>query len=304
MGPDCGTAILDGVGLGFANVVERGPVGIVGASGTGIQEIACLLDARGIGISHAIGVGGRDLSVDVGGLMTLRALELLGHDSDTEVVVVVSKPPDPEVARRVRAVADTLGKPVVTCLLGLVGSLTAAAADAARAAGGANETAGDDGADRPPRARGPGTGVIAGLFSGGTLCEEARLVAAAAGAEYRFVDLGADELTEGRPHPMIDNRLRSERLREEGAVASVGAILLDVVLGRGAHPDPAAELGPQIAGAIERRGGDLAVVVGVTGARRDPQGLERQIEVLEQAGAVVRRGIGAATEAALAEVGL
>ena len=95
MGPDCGTAILDGVGLGFANAVRRGPVGVVGASGTGIQEVTCLLDAAGVGISHAIGVGGRDLSPEVGGSMTLRALDLLAADDTTERLVVISKPPDP-----------------------------------------------------------------------------------------------------------------------------------------------------------------------------------------------------------------
>jgi succinyl-CoA synthetase alpha subunit len=100
MGADCGTAILDGVGLGFANAVRRGPVGVVGASGTGIQEVTCLLDAAGVGVSQAVGVGGRDLSPEVGGTMTVQALELLAGDDATERLVVVSKPPDPDVARR------------------------------------------------------------------------------------------------------------------------------------------------------------------------------------------------------------
>ena len=98
MGPDCGTAIIDGTAIGFANEVERGPVGIVAASGTGAQQISCLLDTAGVGISELIGVGGRDLSREVGGAMSAHAISLIGRDPGTECIVVVGKSPDPGVA--------------------------------------------------------------------------------------------------------------------------------------------------------------------------------------------------------------
>ena len=138
MGPDCGTAVVGGVGLGFANVVRPGPVGIVAASGTGAQHLMALLDGAGVGVSHCLGVGGRDLSAEVAGRSTLQALDLLDADASTELIVVVSKPPAAEVAEAVRARASALGTPV---LFGLLGAgqpdLTATAASVVQAAGGA-----------------------------------------------------------------------------------------------------------------------------------------------------------------------
>jgi FdrA protein len=168
MGADCGTAIIDGVALGFANAVQRGPVGIVGASGTGTQEVCCLLDAAGIGISHAIGVGGRDLRAEVGGTMFRRGLELLAADDGTEVIVAISKPPDPDVAAGVVVVAERAGKPVVLAFLGLedpryARTLEDAAARAAQLVGGRLPTP-----DTAPPARRAG-GYIRGLYCGGTL---------------------------------------------------------------------------------------------------------------------------------------
>jgi FdrA protein len=270
MGADCGTAIIDGVALGFANSVERGPVGIVGASGTGTQEVCCLLDAAGIGVSHAIGVGGRDLSRDVGGLMLLRGLELLGGDEDTRAIVAISKPPDPEVAAAVEAAAAAAGKPVV---LGFDRTLEEAAARAAELVGGSPAVFGEN-LRRPPAA-----GEVRGLYSGGTLCGEAERIVGAG----RFIDFGADEYTEGRAHPMIDPSLRLEHLAAAARDPAVSVLLLDVVLGYGAHPDPAAEL----AAAIE--GVDKHVIVALCGAAADPQGLDDQRARLEAAGAVVTR---------------
>jgi FdrA protein len=374
MGPDCGTAILDGVGLGFANAVRRGPVGIVGASGTGIQEVTCLLDAAGVGISHAIGVGGRDLSPEVGGIMTLRALDLLAADDATERLVVISKPPDPEVARRVADAAATTGKPAVLAFPGLadppplprvavVGSLEAAAAWAATestpeswpsapgpseaAAGGVPEprpptpsppegersSAKDGGASVVHRPLGdlPGDppavtpGAIRGLFSGGTLCYEAMAVVAGVVGrvasniplrpEWRladpnrseghtFVDFGDDAMTEGRAHPMIDPGLRNERFRREAADPETGVVLLDVVLGHGAHPDPAGELAPLVERALAGRPGRLSVVVSLCGAAGDPQGLDAQAATLRAAGALVTRSSAQAARLALAAAGL
>jgi FdrA protein len=280
MGADCGTAIIDGVALGFANAVERGPVGIVGASGTGIQEVCCQLDAAGIGISHAIGVGGRDLHRDVGGAMMRRGLELLAADDQTRVIVLISKPPDPDVARAIQGAAERAGKPVVFAFGApadrdaagggeTVASLEAAAARAAELAGGAPATFAE-------RLRRPSDrGEVRGLYSGGTLCGEAERIV----GHGTFTDFGADEYTQGRAHPMIDPSLRVDAL----AAAREPVLLLDVVLGYGAHPDPAGELAP----AIEGR--DAHVIVALCGAAGDPQGLDDQRAKLEAAGAVVTR---------------
>jgi FdrA protein len=270
MGADCGTAILDGVALGFANAVERGPVGIVGASGTGIQEVCCLLDAAGIGVSHAIGVGGRDLSAEVGGLMMRRGLELLAADEDTRAIVAISKPPDPAVAAAIEEVAAATGKPVV---LGFALTLEEAAGRAAEIVGGALP------AFEASLLRSPSPGRVVGLYSGGTLCGEAAAIVG--GGE--FVDFGADEFTRGRAHPMIDPSLRLDRLAAAAREPDVSVLLLDVVLGYGAHPDPAGELAPAIEGL------DQHVIVALCGAAGDPQGLDAQRERLEAGGAVVTR---------------
>jgi FdrA protein len=316
MGPDCGTAILNGVSLGFGNAVQAGPVGIVGASGTGIQAIACRLDAAGVGISQAIGTGGRDLDARVGGTTTLRALEMLADDLETEVIVVVAKSPDPEVAERVAAAGARSGKEVVLAFPGFagdgvehVGSLEEAAAASAAAVG----------ATLPAPARagsaGETPGAIRGLFSGGTLRDEAAaIVGAAAEVETGFgapaagghllLDLGDERFTEGRPHPMIDHSLRISMLEEQSRAAGVGVLLLDVVLGYGAHPDPAGELAPALARALERRPGELTAVVSVCGTDRDPQGVDAQVERLHAAGAVVTRSNADAAGLALAAAGL
>lgn len=301
MGPDCGTAVVAGVGLGFANVVRPGPVGMVAASGTGAQQVLCLLDAAGVGISHCLGVGGRDLSDAVGAASTLTALDALDADPATELILVVSKPPAPAVAAKVRAHAAALATPVVFALLGEgQPDLTAAVESALTALGQAPP------APWPswPSDGRPGGGQLRGLFSGGTLCDEAMVIAAAAlgpvasniplrpdwalpadlrATGHAMIDFGDDRLTQGRPHPMIDGTLRLERLAAEAADPTCGVVLLDVVLGHGAHPDPAAELAPAIAAARA----DLAVVVSLCGAAGDPQGLQRQAGALRDAGAEV-----------------
>ena len=315
MGPDCGTAILDGVGLGFSNVVDRGPVGIVGASGTGTQEVCCLLDRAQVGVSHAIGVGGRDLTTEVGGAMTRKALQLLGEDPDTEVVVVVSKPPDPGVAEDVAKAAAGIGKPAILAFLGagpkptlplpdgvrLVSSLEAAAGAAAAQAGQVLPPAG---LQQPPPLT---AGYIRGLFCGGSLCEEARAVVVRAGgkaAGHRFVDFGDESLVHGRAHPMIDPTLRNLRFVREAMDAEVGVVLLDVVLGRGAHPDPAGELAPLIEQALADRAGSITVVIALCGAARDAQNPEAQAARLTKAGGLVTRSAASAARTALAAAGV
>ncbi len=302
MGPDCGTALIGGVGLGFANAVTPGPVGIVGASGTGIQQICCLLDDAGVGISHALGVGSRDLSAAVGGASTLRALEALDADPSTEVIVVVSKRPDAAVARAVRDAADACSTATVLAFLGDdETTLEAAAGETLRALGR------EPGAARHWRAPSPVQrgGVLRGLFVGGSLCEEAGMIAtatlgtitsnvppgsnwspdeSAALSGHALIDFGDERLTRGRAHPMIDQRLRLDRMREDIADSTVGVILLDVVLGYGAQAHPAAELAPLVAEATEA---GVAVVVSLCGCADDPQGLDLQATALQAAGASV-----------------
>jgi FdrA protein len=330
MGADCGTAIIDGVGLGFANAVPRGPIGVVGASGTGIQEVTCLLDSASLGISHAIGVGGRDLSGEVGGTMTRRAIELLDADETTTTIVVISKPPDASVAARVIETAGRASKPVVIGFLGgvavegdtranvtIVDSLEAAARGAAGKAG---ESIG---VDAPLRER-TTPGFVRGLFCGGSLCYEAMHVLAATGRSIAsnvplrpewsmsdvqtsegdtFIDFGEDELTEGRAHPMIDPSLRNERMKRESGDPEVGAIVLDVVLGYGAHPDPAADLARITEEALRRRSGDLTIAVSLCGAKADPQDAEAQRKQLVDAGAHVTRNSAAAARIARSAIG-
>jgi FdrA protein len=253
MGPDCGTAILDGAGLGFWNEVPRGRVGIVGASGTGIQQLCCLLAHQGVGISHAIGVGGRDLGPEVGGRMAREAVRRLDEDPDTDLVVVVSK--------RAEAADLPSRKPLVAALLGPGVDLT----EVALRVGGGTLPDGPE----PPDWDGP----VTGLFSGGTLRDEAALIWAGDAAPGRFAaaDLGAGERTRGRAHPMIDQRSRLDAIARAD-----GLVYLDVVLGHGAHPDPAGELAPALSGRPS--------VVALIGTEADPQVLSRQRATLEAAG--------------------
>lgn len=334
MGPDCGTAIINGVALGFANAVPRGPVGIVAAAGTGLQEVSTLLARLGIGISHGIGTGGRDLSEAVGGVTMLEGLMALQADPQTEALVLISKPPSRVVARRVLDQVREGDKPTVVCFLGgdpaqiaAAGAVPArtlqeAAYLAAAEVEGYEGPSADEVIEREildleaqaAELRGrlkPDQKYLRGLFSGGTLASEAlviweemleevlsnvalaprlKLKDATRSQGHCVVDLGTDEFTVGRPHPMIDNHLRVRRLMQEASDPQVAAIVLDVVLGYGAHPDPAAELGPAIHRARERAAGEgreLIVVASVTGTEGDPQGLSRQVRALEEAGAVV-----------------
>lgn len=316
MGPDAGTAIVSGVGLGFANVVAPGPVGVVAASGTGAQHLTCLLDDAGVGISHVLGVGGRDLKAEVGGAGTRQALLALDADPATQLIVLLSKPPAEAVAAAIREFAGELATPVVLGLLGPTeNDLSGVATTVIERIGAPvpswptwGEPPSPDGA---ASATGGGPGRLVGLFSGGTLCSEALLIAEAAlgpiasnitadpdqrltdeltAGGHLLLDLGEDEHTRGRPHPMIDQRLRIERIAAEAADPATRVLLLDVVLGHGAHADPAAELGPAIRAALEAAqvaGRMLHVVVSLCGTTSDPQGRDRQATTLAEAGAYV-----------------
>ncbi|MEP6761178.1 MAG: FdrA family protein [Sporichthyaceae bacterium] len=322
MGPDCGTAAVAGVGLGFANTVRPGAVGIVAASGTGAQQLMCLLDAAGVGLSHCLGVGGRDLSAAVGGRSTRQALAMLAADPATELVIVVSKPPAKEVADQISAYAEGLATPVQLAFLGAGRpDLTAAARRAVATVGGSWPQLQTW---TPTPAPAPAAGSLRGLFAGGTLCDEAMVIAAQELGPIRsniplqpdwelpgdltaeghtMIDFGDDRLTQGRAHPMIDQRSRLERVAAETKDPRTAVLLLDVVLGYGAHPDPASELAPALADSIRTARADgrsLAVVVSLCGTEGDPQGLARQGDALAAAGAVVHRSNADAARAAAA----
>ncbi len=321
MGPDCGTAMINGIGLGFANKVRRGPIGVVAAAGTGLQQVASRIDQLGGGMTFGIGTGGRDLSEKVGGVTFLMGLDALSRDPDTKVIVLVSKPPSPKVADQVLRVARKAGKPVVVNFIGRtpisrrVGNLFFASGlddAAALAVELAKNPPVLEGEPELPLARfAPGQKYLRGLFSGGTLAYEAqhllteyvpkvyanapinkenKLKDSLVSVEHTIVDLGEDEFTVGRLHPMMDNDLRIRRLMEEADDPEVAVILLDVVIGFGSHPDPASELGPAIAEAkakAEKAGRYLEVVVVCTGTEEDPQKLSHQIRQLKRGGAWV-----------------
>lgn len=309
MGPDCGTAMVAGTGLGFANAVRRGRVGIVGASGTGIQAVSSLLDLAGEGVSHAIGCGSRDLSAEVKGATAHAALDALLEDASTEAIVVLSKPPAAEVAAQLRRRASEAAKPVVCCFLGehtgpqtfdevVAMTLEALGAEPPDFAHELPEELGDR--------LDPGRRFIRGLYAGGTLAYETQLVLARAGLDvasnaplpgadridgngpltgHVVLDLGAEEFTRGRPHPMIDSRVRRAQLRAQAADSDVAAILLDFVLGYGAAEDPAGDLADEIQAAYN--GAGPLVLASVTGTERDPQVRSRQEKTLRDAGAHV-----------------
>ena len=327
MGPDCGTAIVGGVPLAFANVVRRGDIGVVGASGTGIQQITCLIDRLGGGVSHALGTGSRDVSAEVGGLSMLAGLDALAADPGTRVIVLAAKPPAPEVARRVLDAARTCGKPVVVSFLGadeplsgdaLYGAATleeAAHRAVALAAGRPADFVGAGPDDPDLRLRAAAAArflpaerrFLRGLYTGGTFCYEAQVLlqnlleplysntpfgrakpleSAWKSRAHTLLDLGDDEFTRGRPHPMIDPAPRNARVVEEAADPETGVILLDVVLGYGSNPDPAGELARAVASAraaaADARVRPPVFVASVCGTEADPQRFSEQCAVLER----------------------
>ncbi len=324
MGPDCGTAILGGIPLGFANVVRRGDIGLVSASGTGLQQVTCLIDQLGHGVSQAIGTGGRDLRTEVGGLTMHQGLDALAGHAGTRVIVLISKAPAPEVAVHVLESARKAGKPVVVNFLGAdPKALAASNLHAAKTLEDAAVTAVALAAGRQPDdvgfaalsvdvpRPGPAQRYVRGLYSGGTFCSEAAMLLSEhvapvysntpiGGAEpladvwrsraHTLIDLGDDIFTRGRPHPMIDHRLRNERIAIEARDPQTAVLLLDVVLGYGSHRDPAAAMAPAVAAAIAQAaeaGRRLAVVGFVCGTEADPQDLKRQQAALTEAGMIL-----------------
>ncbi|MCX6044353.1 MAG: acyl-CoA synthetase FdrA [Chloroflexi bacterium] len=320
MGPDCGTAIVNGVGLGFANRVRRGSIGVVGASGTGLQQVTARIHQLGGGITHAFGTGGRDLSETVGAITARQALDLLSRDPATKVIVLISKPPAPRVAEELLRLARATGKPVIVDFIGykpaesqqdnlyFAHTLDATAALAVEIAAFEASTKAIESPSMPFTTS---QRYLRGLFSGGTLAYEAMLILqeylpavysnapfdkrfklakATVSQGHTIVDLGEDEFTVGRLHPMLDHELRIKRLHQEAADPETAIILLDVVLGDGAHPDPASELAPAIADALasaEQAGRQLKIVAVVVGTDEDPQGFDHQVEQLQAVGAQI-----------------
>ena len=331
MGPDCGTAIISGVPLGFANAVNKGNVGVVAASGTGLQQVTSLISQGGGGISHALGTGGRDLSTDIGGISMCQGIEALATDKNTEIIVIISKPPSEEVAEKVVATAEKTGKPTFICFLGAEkgtgkGELVYAASLAETAemvlgklALGDRTPASNNGSPPDLKDFRDEQEFIRGVYSGGTFCYEAqiilrdalgpvwsstpldksyKLVDSMMSREHTVIDLGDDEFTHGRPHPMIDHRSRHERILQEAEDPATALILFDIVLGYGANPDPAADMCASIKEAREIAGRDnrqLIFVGFVCGTDHDPQNLREQIQILEQMDVIIEEHNAAAS---------
>jgi len=322
MGPDCGTSLVNGVPLAFANAVPRGGVGVVAASGTGLQEVTTQVARAGGGISHGIGVGGRDLRDEIGGVTTLMAIDALDADASTTHVVIISKPPAPRVAKAVLERIAKSAKPFTVCLLGQSDVALPSNArrahslrEAAELALGGQRFAPDFVAKATlPRPRGR---RVRGLYCGGTLCAEAQLVLLAAGesvasnaavpgarslentdsaAQHSIVDLGADEYTRGRPHPMIEPTIRTEPLRAAFTDPTTAVVLLDVVIGYGAHSDPAGVFADALGGMPQN---GPTIVASVCGTESDPQGYSRQVRTLERAGVIVAPSNAHAAELAV-----
>lgn len=327
MGPDCGTALINGIGLGFANAVRRGRVGLVAASGTGTQEISSLLDWLGCGVSQAIGTGGRDLQQDIGGLTMLQGLAMLAEDAETDVIVVTSKPPSPDIADTIVSFCAKLDKPVVINFVGQNSSgqngnitFTSTLAQTALTAGRlidptcelpqlANATK-DQFVQNAKAARAPSQRYLRGLYAGGTLCYEAlfllreqlggiysnlehgafELKDLFSSKEHTIIDLGDDAYTEGRAHPMIDPTLRNQRILQEAQDPEVAMLLLDLVIGYGAHENTAAQLAQTLVQAREiarADGRELPVIVTICGTKNDVQNYDQQAAQLRDADILV-----------------
>jgi FdrA protein len=284
MGPDCGTALIAGTPIAFANAVPRGDIGIVSASGTGLQEVSTLIARMGGGVSHGIGVGGRDLDARIGALGMLAAIDALEADPGTRTIVLISKPPAPQVAKLVMQRVARSTKRHVVCFLGESGRTLRDAAEQAMNAKLPEW-------QQPALKKQPGKSVR-GLFCGGTLCSEAELIFSAKGLKgHAFVDLGADQYTRNRPHPMIEPELRNEHVAAALADPKVGALLVDIVLGFGSHPDPAGVVTKVL-------NGKKPVIAAVVGTEGDPQVFSRQVAMLRAAGVAVAASNAHAAELA------
>ncbi|MDD2717589.1 MAG: acyl-CoA synthetase FdrA [Candidatus Wallbacteria bacterium] len=326
MGPDCGTAIINGKPLAFANKVRRGTIGLVGASGTGIQEVSVCIHKLGCGVSQAIGTGGRDLSQEIGGITMLMGLDALDRDPETKLIILISKPPHPSVAKKILSAVKKCSKPVVVNFLGAdpgpiikSGGIPAATLELAAVSACKKIKPEIQDLHGPALLSSaiktellkfrPEQKYLRGLYTGGTLCKEAiillsdltiwsnipkteefRLPDSSTSRENTILDLGEDEFTRGKPHPMIDPAARTERLLRDSKDATVRVFLFDVMLGYGSHPDPAGELVKGITAArsvSEKRSQHVSFVASVCGVEEDPQVYSSQLQKLKDAGVIL-----------------
>ncbi len=333
MGPGCGTAIIDNISLGVVSKVRKGGIGIVGASGSGIHEIAILIHRYGLGISQAIGTGGKDISGQVGGSTMIRGLRFLEKDPETEVIVLVSKPPHPETIKKVLAEVASCRKPVVIFFLGgdpediikagavCAASLEDAAETAAAIAGGGRagnpaylencraELKGLAGAEKAKL--GSEQKYLRAVFCGGTHSEESvlllqdmvpdlhsNLVFGKAGklpdrnksVGNTLVDMGDEEFTRGKPHPVMDPAILNERLMQEGADPGTGVILFDLLYGHGIHRDPVGTIEDtlrKIREKTEQEGRYISIIASLCGTDLDIQNVENQRKRLEELGVII-----------------
>jgi succinyl-CoA synthetase alpha subunit len=326
MGPDCGTAIINGIPLAFANVVKQGNIGVAAASGTGLQEVTTLISNAGGGISQAIGTGGRDVKKQVGGIMFISALQALTADKNTKAILLVSKPPHPEVLKKIGAEVKTIKKPVAAVFIGADPEQVKTygifpAPDLEAGAKKILELAGIKAdfpaaieinkiAEQEVKKLNKEQKYLRGLFTGGTFCSEAQvLLKDTAGIfsntptadsslmketrrseKHTIIDLGADEFTRGKPHPMIDFSTRNKRIIQEAEDKETAVILLDLVLGYGANLNPIPEIIPVISKAkhlAAEKNREIPIVCSVTGTDEDPQNRGRVVEELKNAGVIV-----------------
>lgn len=329
MGPDCGTGIIQSVPIAFTNRVTKGKIGIVGASGTGIQELTTIIDRLGEGVTNAIGTGGRDLSSEVGGITMLDAVNAMEQDPEVSIVIVISKPPAKEVRNKIVNRLSNYKKPVVTLFLGEkpevhaegfyhAYTLDEAARIAVQLVRGEKVTLDHF----TPEVENPFTKeenkTIKAYYSGGTLASEAAMMFkdtmgldVGLGKKEGFmlnyeghivVDLGDDVYTQGKPHPMIDPAKRIECMQEAADDATTGVILFDIVMGYGSHEDMANALLPAIQKLkekAEQENRKLFFVTTVCGTRLDPQGYDYQKKLMEDAGVIVCDSNKQAVETAL-----
>lgn len=314
MGPDCGTGIISSIPIAFTNVVKPGRIGIVGASGTGIQEVTCIIDRLGEGVTHAIGTGGRDLSSAVGAITVMDGISALEHNDGVKVICVISKPPAKEVRDKVVDLLERCTKPVVAIFLGEKPEAHLGKVYLAHTLEETAKIAVDLARGNPVKKNYleplgfacenplPEDKTVIGLYSGGTLANEAGTLISEAlnlggvvkqdgyilhAKGYDVIDLGDDVYTQGRPHPMIDPDVRIDYIRKYAAEPTTGVILFDVMLGYGCHPDMAGALAPVIKEELERakaEGRELYFVGSVTGTRQDPQDYDKSFEELRAVG--------------------
>ena len=330
MGPDCGTGIISGIPIAFTNVVKPGNIGIVGASGTGIQEVTTIIDRLGGGVIHAIGTGGRDLNEKTEAITLTDAVAAMMDFDPADVVVVISKPPAKEVRNKVVRMLQGAKKPVVAIFLGekpdsyegniyFAHTLEETARIAVDLAKG-NKVKDNywlplEIQEKPVL---PENMKVRGLYSGGTLAAEAgMLISEALGLGglikkegyildengYIVIDLGDDVYTQGKPHPMIDPEVRIEMIKKYASDPNTGVILFDCMLGYGCHPDMAGALAPVIKETLAKakeEGRELYYVATVCGTRQDPQDYDKAVQTLKDCGVIVESSNARAVRMAMA----